>query len=62
MYDQKVKMVMGLCLLRIIAMVTKASYDAFNGEPRASCFGAAGTFWQGHDLRLEIESKVISLF
>ena len=44
MDDQKVRMVMGLCLLRIIAMVTKASYDAFNREPRASCFGAAGMF------------------
>lgn len=42
MDGQKVKMVMGLCLPRIITMVTNASDDTFNGEPSAFCFGAAG--------------------
>lgn len=39
---QKVRMEMGLCLLKIITMVTRASCDAFNREPSASCCGAAG--------------------
>lgn len=39
---QKVRMVMGLCLLRIVTMVTRVSRDAVNGEPSASCCGAAG--------------------
>ena len=62
MDGQKVSMVMGLCLPRIVATVTGASYGAFNGEPSASCFEAAGTLRQGHDLRLEMEPKVISLY
>lgn len=62
MDGQKVSMVMGLCLPRIVAVVTGASYDVFNGEPSASCFEAAGMLWQGHDLRLEMEPKVISLY
>lgn len=62
MDGQKVSMVMGLCLQRIVAVVTRASYDVFNGEPSASCFEAAGMLWQGHDLRLEMEPKVISLY
>lgn len=60
MDGQKVRMVMGLCLLRIITMVTRASCDGFNGEPRASCCGAAGVLWQGHDLRPEAEAKMIT--
>lgn len=62
MDGQKVRMVMGLCLLRIITMVTRASQDTFNGEPSASWCGAAGVPWQGHDLRLETKPKMISQF
>lgn len=62
MDGQKVRMVMGLCLLRIITMVTRASQDTFNGEPSASWRGAAGVPWQGHDPRLETKPKMISQF